>query len=136
MEVKETPTLKDYLAGAVLANSLSWLTLGVAPFFGADPLTSVQLLLLTYMFGAIMGGYLVARKAFQHHLKVGLKLGLSSFVFHIYVFMGVIELITGQRVLSLFDHLLILALFICGGFVGSLLYRQFSSAKDWRLPDL
>jgi hypothetical protein len=130
MEVKNAPTLKDYLAGAVLANSLSWLMLGAAPSLGVDPLIYVQLLLLTYICGAIMAGYLVARKAFQHHMRVGLRLGLGSFVFHIYVFMGVVELVTGQRMLGLFDHLLILALFICGGLIGSLLRRQFSSVED------
>jgi hypothetical protein len=129
MKVGKTSTFKDYLAGAVLANSLAWLTLGIAAFSEIDPLTLVQLLFLTYMFGAVIAGYLVSRKAFQNHLKVGLKTGLGSFVFHIYVFMGVLELITGKRVLLLWDHLLILAIFISGGFVGSFLYKQFSSGK-------
>lgn len=129
MEVKKTPTLKDYLAGAVLANSLAWLTLGVTSFCGTSPLTLVPLLFLTYMSGAIIAGYLVARKAFQNRIKVGLKTGLGSFVFHIYVFMGVIELITGERGLHLFDHLLILAIFISGGFVGAFLCKQLSSGK-------
>jgi len=129
MEAKKASTLKDYLAGAVLANSLAWLMLGVTAFFEIDPITFVQLLFLTYMFGAVVAGYLVTRKAFQDHLKVGLKAGLGAFVFHIYVFMGVIELITGKRVLLLVDHLLILAIFILGGFVGAFLYKQFSSEK-------
>ncbi len=129
MKVGNTSTFKDYLAGAVLANSLAWLTIGVAAFSEIDPLTLVQLLFLTYMVGAIIAGYLVSRKAFQNQLKVGLKTGLGSFVFHIYVFMGVLELITGKRVLFLVDHLLILAIFISGGLVGSFLYKQLSSGK-------
>ena len=129
MKVGKTSTLKDYLAGAALANSLAWLTLGVTAFFEIDPLTFVQLLFLTYMFGAVMSGYLVSRKVFQDSLKVGLKTGLGSFVFHIYVFMGVFELISGKRVLFLVDHLLILAIFISGGFIGSFLFKQFSSGK-------
>jgi len=129
MEGRKTPTFKDYLAGAVLANSLAWLTLGVTAFFEIDPPILVQILFLTYMLGATIAGYLVTRKAFQNHLKVGLKTGLGSFVFHIYVFMGVLELITGRRVLHLVDHLLILAIFVSGGFVGAFLCKQFSSGK-------
>ncbi len=129
MKVGKTSTFKDYLAGAALANSLAWLMLGVTAFFEIDPITFVQLLFLTYMFGAVMSGYLVSRKVFQDPLKVGLKTGLGSFVFHIYVFMGVFELISGKRVLFLVDHLLILAIFISGGFIGSFLFKQFSSRK-------
>jgi len=130
MEVKKTPTLKDYVAGAVLANSLAWLTLGVTPFFETNPLTLVQLLFLTYVAGVIVAGYLVARKTFQNHTKVGLKTGLGAFVFHIYVFMGVIELITGERILHLFDHLLILAVFITGGLAGAFLCKRLSTGKE------
>jgi len=129
MESRKTPTFRDYLAGAVLANSLGWLMLGGIGSSDIDPLVLVQLLFLTYVFGAIVAGYLVSRKAFQDHLKVGLKAGLGSFVFHIYVFMGVFELITGKRVLFLFDHLLILAIFVSGGFVGAFLFKQLSSGN-------
>ncbi|UCC33292.1 MAG: hypothetical protein JSW53_05865 [Candidatus Bathyarchaeota archaeon] len=122
METRKTSTLKDYIAGAVLANSLAWLTLAIA-------LPPVQLLFLTYVFGAIVAGYLVARKASQNHERVGLKAGLGSFVFHIYVFMGVIEVITGQRLLNLLDHLIILVIFVLGGFVGAFLSKQLSSRK-------
>jgi len=72
---------------------------------------------------------LVTRKAFQNHIKVGLKTGLGSFVFHIYVFMGVIELITGERIFHLLDHLLILAVFITGGLAGAFLCKRFSTEK-------
>jgi hypothetical protein len=82
-----------------------------------------------YLSGVILAGYLVARKAFQNHIKVGLKTGLGSFIFHIYVFMGVIELITGQRLLNMVDHLLILAIFISGGSIGAFLCKQLSSEK-------
>ena len=129
MKDRKTPTLKDYLAGAALANSLAWLTLSVTVSSEIHQLTLVQLLVLTYLFGAIIAGYLVSRKTFQNHLKVGLKTGLGSFVFHIYVFMGVLELIAGKRVLLLEDHLLILAIFISGGFIGSFLCKQFSPGK-------
>jgi len=129
MEVKKNPTLKDYIAGAALANSLAWLTLAVTAFSEIDLVTFIKLLFLTYLLGTIISGYLVSRKASQNHLKVGLKTGLGSFVFHIYVFMGVFELITGKRVLNLLDHLLILAIFILGGFVGAFLCKQFFFRK-------
>jgi hypothetical protein len=125
-EVRKTPTLKDYVAGAVLANSLAWLVLGLMPFFGADPLLLMQILFPAYMSGTIIAGYSVARKAFQNHIKVGLKTGLGSFIFHIYVFMGVIDLLSGRRVLHLLDHLLILVVFISGGFLGAFLYKRLS----------
>ena len=129
MEIRKTPTIKDYFAGAVLANSIAWLTLCVTAFFEIDPSTFVQLLSFAYMFGTIIAGYLIARKAFQNHLKVGLKTGLGSFVFHVYVFMGVIELLTGRRLMSLVEHLLISAIFVSGGFIGAFLWKQFSSRK-------
>ena len=123
MDAKKTPTLKDYLAGAVLANSLAWLTLGITLQARGE------VLFLMYLSGVILAGYLVARKAFQNHIKVGLKTGLGSFIFHIYVFMGVIELITGHRLLNMVDHLLILAIFISGGSIGAFLCKQLSSRK-------
>ena len=121
MEIKKTLTLKDYLAGALLANSLAWLTLGITLQARAE------VLLPMYLSGVILAGYLAARKALQNHMKVGLKIGLGSFVFHVYVFMGVIELITGHRFLGMLDHLLILGIFVSGGSIGAFLYKQLSS---------
>ncbi len=126
-EVEKTPTLKDYLAGAVLANSLAWLMLAVMPFFATDPWLLMLMLFLTYMLGTIIAGYSVARKAFQNHMRIGLKTGLGSFIFHIYVFMGVIDWVSGRRVLRLQDHLLILLVFVSGGFLGAFLYTRLSS---------
>jgi len=129
MEVRKTLSFKDYLAGAVLANSLAWLVLGIAPFFDANSLTLVRLLFLAYVSGAVIAGYLIARKALQNHMKIGLKVGLGAFIFHIYAFMGIIELITGERMLNLLDHLLILAIFIAGGVVGALLCQRLHQEK-------
>lgn len=123
MEVKQTPTLKDYLAGAVLANSLAWLTLGITLQ------ARWEVLFLMYLSGVVLAGCLVARKAFHNHIKVGLKTGLGSFIFHIYVFMGVIELITGYRWLNMLDHLLIFAVFISGGLIGAFLCKRLSQGK-------
>jgi len=126
-EDEKTPTLKDYLAGAVLANSLAWLMLGLMPSLAADPLLLILMLFLTYMLGTIIAGYAVARKAAQNHLRIGLKTGLGSFIFHIYVFMGVIDWLSGRRLLHLLDHLLILVVFVSGGFLGAFLYERLSS---------
>ncbi len=126
-EVEKAPTLRDYLAGAVLANSLAWLVLGLMPSFAADPLLLILMLFLTYMLGTIIAGYSVARKAFQNHMKIGLKTGLGSFIFHIYVFMGVIDWLSGRRLLHLLDHLLILVVFVLGGLLGAFLYKRLSS---------
>jgi len=129
MKVRKTLSFKDYLAGAVLANSPAWLVLGIAPFFDADSLTLVRLLFVAYVSGSVIAGYLIARKALQNHMKTGLKVGLGAFIFHIYAFMGIIELITGKRMLNFLDHLLILAIFIAGGVVGALLCKQLHQAK-------
>jgi uncharacterized protein YneF (UPF0154 family) len=126
-EVEKTPTLKDYLAGAVLANSLAWLVLGLMPFFATDPWLLMLMLFITYMLGTIIAGYSVARKAFENHMKIGLKTGLGSFILHIYVFMGVIDWVSGRRLLHLLDHLLILVVFVFGGFLGAFLYTRLSS---------
>ena len=122
---KKTPTLADYVAGAALANSMAWLTLGVTAILNLNPITVVQLLFLMYPLGALVAGILVSRKALQGNLKVGLKTGIGAFVLHIYVFMGVLELIWGDRVLYLGEHILILVLFVLGGLAGSFLYKQF-----------
>lgn len=76
-----------------------------------------------------MSGYLVSRKATQDKLKVGLKTGLSAFVFHVYVFVGLFELFLGTRVLSLVDHLLIFAVLIAGAVLGSFIRMMFSSTN-------
>jgi len=127
MATEKKPELKDYFAGAALANSLAWLTLAVTAVSGIDPLTLAWISPFLYALGAVIAGYLVCRKAAQNQLKVGLKAGLGAFIFHVYVFVGVFELLWGTRVLSLDDHLLIFAVFIIGALFGSFLCKQFSS---------
>jgi hypothetical protein len=129
MVTEKKPRIEDYFAGAALSNSLAWLTLGITTFSEVSPQTFAWLSPLLYALGAIVAGYLVSRKASQNHLKVGFKAGLAAFVFHVYVFVGVFELLWGRRVLFLTDHLLIFTIFIMGAPFGSLLYKQFSSAN-------
>jgi len=127
MVAEKKPKLEDYFAGATLANALAWLTLGIISLSAVDLQTLVWLSPLLYAFGAVLAGYLVCRKASQNQLKIGLKVGLGAFVFHVYVFVGVFELLWGTRVLSLYDHLLIFAIFMIGTLSGSFLCKQFSS---------
>lgn len=127
MTTEKKPDLKDYIAGATLANSLAWLTLAITTVSGIDPLTLAWISPFLYALGAVIAGYLVSRKAAQDQLKVGLKSGLGAFIFHVYVFVGIFELLWGARVLSLDDHLLIFAVFVMGALFGSFLCKQFSS---------
>ena len=129
MATEKKPKLEDYFAGAALANSLAWLTLGITTLSEINPQTFAWLSPFLYALGAVVAGYLVSRKASQNQLKVGFKAGLGAFVFHVYVFVGVFELLWGRRVLFLSDHLLIFAIFIIGASFGSFLRRQFSSTN-------
>jgi len=118
------PTVRDYVAGAALANSLAWLTLGITFVFEINLGALLHFMLSAYLFGGILAGYLVSRKASQGYLKAGLKTGAGAFILHIYVFMGVLELLWGQRVLLLWDHLLIFAVFLMGSLVGAILLQH------------
>lgn len=129
MSAEKKPKLEDYFAGAALANSLTWLTLGIASLSEINLQTLAWLSPLLYALGAVLAGYLVSRKASQNQLKVGLKVGLGAFVFHVYVFVGIFELLWGTRVLFLEEHLLIFAIFIIGTLFGSFLRMRFFSAS-------
>ena len=129
MTAEKKPKLEDYFAGAALANSLVWLTLGITTLTETNPQNLAILSPLLYATGATISGYLVSRKATQNHLKVGLKTGLAAFVFHVYVFVGLFELFLETNVLSLADHLLIFAILIAGAVLGSFLRMKFSSTK-------
>ncbi len=129
MATERKPKVEDYFAGAALANSLVWLTLGIATLSETNPQNLTLLSLLLYVAGAIISGYLISRKATKDQLKVGLKTGLGAFVFHVYVFVGLFELFLGTRVLSLWDHVLIFAILMLGAVLGSLLCKEFSSAS-------
>jgi hypothetical protein len=127
MTAEKKPKLEDYFAGAALANSLVWLTLGIMTLSETDLQDLAILGPLLYAAGATISGYLVSRKAAQNQLKVGLITGLGAFIFHVYVFVGLFELFMGTRVLSLVDHLLIFAVLMAGAVVGSFLRLAFSS---------
>ena len=129
MTTEKKPKLEDYFAGAALANSLVWLTLGITTLSETNPQNLAVLSPLLYAAGATISGYLVSRKATQNHLKIGLKTGLAAFVFHVYVFVGLFELFLRTNVLSLADHLLIFAILIAGAVLGSFLCMKFSSTK-------
>jgi len=129
MTTEKKPKLEDYFAGAALSNSLAWLTLAVATASEIDLLTLAWLSPFLYALGAVISGYLVSRKATQDEPKVGLKTGIGAFIFHIYILVGVFELLWGRRVLSLYDHLLIFAIFIIGASFGAFLCQQFSSTR-------
>jgi hypothetical protein len=127
MTAEKKPKLEDYFAGAALANSLVWLTLGIMSLSETNLQELAVLGPLLYAAGATLSGYLVSRKATQKQLKVGLITGLGAFIFHVYVFVGLFELFMGMTVLSLFDHLLIFSVLMGGAVLGSFLRMVFSS---------
>jgi hypothetical protein len=127
MIAEKKPKLEDYFAGAALANSLVWLTLGIMTLWEMNLKDLAILGPLLYAAGATISGYLVSRKATKNQLKVGLITGLGAFIFHVYVFVGLFELFMGTRVLSLVDHLLIFAVLMAGAVLGSFLRMTFFS---------
>lgn len=127
MTAEKKPKLEDYFAGAALANSLVWLTLGIMTLSETNLKDLALLGPLLYAVGATISGYLVSRKAAKNRLKVGLITGLGAFIFHVYVFVGLFELFMGMTVLSLFDHLLIFSVLMAGAVLGSFLRMVFSS---------
>jgi hypothetical protein len=129
MTAERKPKLEDYFAGAALANSLVWLTLGIMTLSETNLKDLAILGPLLYAAGATISGYLVSRKATKNQLKVGLITGLGAFIFHVYVFVGLFELFMGTTVLSLLDHLLIFSVLIVGAVLGSFLRMVFYSTS-------
>jgi len=108
------PTPEDYVAGAVVANTIAWIVTSLVeiPYLG----------FLLYTFGAVLAGFLVARKAGgEAFWKVGLKSGFGAFVLHVFL-ITVVEIAMNVSILTLETHVIVLLTFLLGGVFGALLF--------------
>lgn len=117
-EVKPSPTknisLREYAAGALLANAPIWLLSAVLPHKWFENY-SIFLALLVYfitMSGGVWAGYLIARKTGQGYLRAGIPTGLFSYSLY-----ALFMIITGVRGGILEDVPPLLG-FVLGGVAG------------------
>jgi len=105
------PTPEDYIAGAVVANAIAWIVL-------FSSVGDSLLLVLLYAVGAVLAGFLVARKAKDEVFwKVGLKSGLGAFVLHMFLVTAV-EIIMNVSVWTLEVHVVVFSVFLLGEVFG------------------
>lgn len=117
-EVKPSPTknisLREYAAGALLANAPIWLLSAVLPHKWFENY-SIFLSLLVYfitMSGGVWAGYLIARKTGQGYLRSGIPTGLFSYSLY-----ALFMIITGVRG-GVLEDLPPLLGFVLGGVAG------------------
>ena len=117
-EVKPSPTksisLREYAAGALLANAPIWLLSAVLPHRWFENY-SIFLALLVYfitMSGGVWAGYLIARKTGQGYLRAGIPTGLFSYSLY-----ALFMIITGVRG-GILEDLPPLMGFVLGGVAG------------------
>lgn len=81
------PVFEEYLAGSMLANAPSWLIMGITLYIYEIiyiPATTLQVILsVTYLAGGIIGSYLVARRAYRDHERIGMEIGFAAFLINI-----------------------------------------------------
>ena len=107
-------SLKEYAAGALLANAPIWLLSAVLPHRWFENY-SIFLALLVYfitMSGGVWAGYLIARKTGQGYLRAGIPTGLFSYSLY-----ALFMIITGVRGGILEDVPPLLG-FVLGGVAG------------------
>ena len=122
------PTPEDYIAGAVVANLIAWI---VSLSFIA---VSYSLLVLSYAVGAVLAGFLVARKAGgEAFWKVGLKSGLGAFVLHMFLVTAV-EIVMSVIIWPLEAHVVLLAVFLLSGVSGAFLFSFPGRGRLARKP--
>jgi len=110
------PTTEDYVASAILANASAWVA-----FFGLNE-APYLLIIFLYIVGAVLAGFLVARKAGgEVFWKVGLKSGFGAFVLHMFFFTA-IEIVMNVILWTLEFHVTVLSVFLLGGVSGALLF--------------
>ena len=115
-EEERTPTLTDYMAGAMLANGFVWMPRLTLPYFaraGVPAPLLADALFLIYLSVGIVSSYLVCKKATSKHLFVGLKFGAVAWVFSIFFLLS-----------STFENILgfafvLLVIYAAGGVAGA-----------------
>jgi len=108
------PTPEDYIAGAVVANAIAWIVTSLVEL--------PYLWILMYVVGAVLAGFLIARKAGgEIFWKVGLKSGLGAFVLHMLLITAV-EIILNLITWPFEAHVIVLVVFVLGGVLGAFLF--------------
>ena len=128
LEVNSPPlrsiSLKEYAAGALLANAPIWLLSAVLPDRWFEKY-NIFLALFTYfitMAGGTWAGYLISRKTGQGYLRAGIPTGLFSYSLY-----AIFMTITGVRG-GILEDVPSLIGFVIGGAAGAR-YREKQSQQ-------
>lgn len=110
------PTLTDYMAGAMLANGIVWMSRLVLPYFSwVSPTILANALYVTYLSGGIVSSYMVCKRTASKHLFVGLKSGAVAWVLSIiFILSSTLENILGLA-------FVLLVIYAAGGVAGAYL---------------
>jgi len=109
------PTPEDYVASAVVANAVAWVVTSLVE-------NIPYLWILLYAVGAVLAGFLVARKAGgEIFWKVGLKSGFGAFVLHMFLVTAV-EIVMNVILWPLEAHVIVLSVFLLGSVLGAFLF--------------
>jgi len=112
-------SLRDYAAGALVANAPSWLLSLLFPYLRTVTgyIFTALAIFFTAMAGGVAAGYLVARRANSEQVKVGLSTGLFSYTIY-----ALFLTFTGVRGGAM-DDIPSLTGFVIGGATGARLWE-------------
>ena len=115
-EGEKSPSLNDYMAGAMLANGFVWIWAQVLPHLSWVPYTLLAAAsYVIYLAGGIVVSYLVCKRTSSRHLFVGLKLAAVTWIFSIFVMLTIATEPTIGLAIAL------LVIFAAGGVAGAYL---------------
>jgi len=76
------PRLEEYISGALLSNSLGWLTISLISYIAeyVEGILSIAeaLIVASYMISTTISSYLICRIAYRDRMKIGLTIGSSA----------------------------------------------------------
>lgn len=81
------PVFEEYLAGSMLANAPAWITIAVLSYIyeiATLPDIILQVAIpVTYALGGVIGAYLVARRAYRDHERIGIEISFAAFTINL-----------------------------------------------------
>lgn len=118
MDTKQsTPTLTDYIAGAILSNGFVWMwymsLFYLSSFFPVTILADASLII--YLLGGAVSSYLVCKRASSGHLVTAVKLAFVTWIFLLFLSLS----FDFELTVSFFTTLLVC--FVVGDVVGAYL---------------
>lgn len=119
-------SLREYAAGALVANAPSWLLSLLFPYLRnvtGEVFTALTIFFIA-MAGGVAAGYLVARRATSEQVKMGISTGLFSYALY-----ALFLTFTGVRGGAM-DDISSLTGFVIGGAVGARLWEKKTSEKE------